>query len=462
MRLTRRSALIGLGASAGAPLLAMTGLRAQPATLPLAARETRADIVGTPTEGLWSYADGGPGPVLRLRQGEPALIRFENRLSEMTTVHWHGLRVPHAMDGVPWISQLPMTTGEVFDYAFTPEDAGTFWYHPHCNTFEQLQRGLNGILIVEERQDPGFDTDLALLLRDFRLDGEGRFLPLSVPRNAARGGTLGTVMTANWQVDPLLEAAAGGLVRLRCVNSDVTRLHRLFLPGTEGRIVALDGHPVDAAPAWPASPEAAHALAPGQRIDLALRMPASGTVELMTATVGGPRRLARLAASGADRRRALAELPALPPNPVPVLDLAAAPVLDFLFGWSPAGDAEGGSSLCGETGLRFWSINRTAAAADGPEPGAPLATLDLGRTYRLRLRNETQNAHPVHLHGLVFRVLASNRRSIVPHWTDTVLLTEGETIELGLLADNPGDWVFHCHVIEHQKTGLSGYLRVRA
>lgn len=459
MPMTRRTLIAGLAAAAAGAALAARPLRAGAGPVPLVARATRAAILDTPTEGMFSYAEGAMSPVLRLRQGEPAEIRFRNDMDEMTTVHWHGLRVPHDMDGVAWVSQLPLGTGEGFDYRFTPPDAGTYWYHPHCNTFEQLQRGLNGIVIVDEAEPPAFDLDLPVLLRDFRLGKDGQFTPLSVPRNAARGGTLGSVMTANWQVDPQFEVPSGGLVRLRLVNSDVTRVHQLYLPDSTGQVLALDGHPLDRQMPWPATVETALALAPGQRCDLGLLVTLPAT-HLMTDAKGGARRLARLAAGGTALGRGLADMPRLPPNPLPEPDLGAAERLDFVFGWSPAGDATGGSSLCGETGQRFWSINRIAAAADGPDPGAPLAILQRGRTYILTLRNETQNDHPIHLHGMAFRVLGSDRRVLVPHWTDTILLREGETVEVALVADNPGDWVFHCHVIEHQKTGLSGFLRV--
>lgn len=463
MKLSRRQVMLGMPALAASGALVAGSVTAQPLMLDLTARSTAAEILpGLVTEGMMSYSEGGVSPVVRLRQGEPALIRFRNAMDDLTTVHWHGIRVPNAMDGVAWVTQIPMGQGESFDYAFTPPDAGTYWYHPHCNTFEQLQRGLNGIVIVEERDNPGFDADLPLLLRDFRLDDQGRFTQFTSLRNQARGGTLGTVMAANWQVDPLLTAPTGGIARLRLCNSDVTRLHRLYLPGAIGRIVALDGHPVEADHPWPDRPETALWLAPGQRADLAVLMPATEGegIELLTDHVGGKKRLARLAAQGASLGRQFADIPRLTPNPLSPFAPEGAGTLDFVFGWSPSGEAKGGSSICGETGKRFWSINRIAAAADGPDPGAPLATLERGRTYILRLRNETKNHHPVHLHGLAFRLLRSDRRQIVPQWTDTALLLKDETMEVALVADNPGDWVFHCHVIEHQKTGLSGYLRV--
>lgn len=84
----------------------------------------------------------------------------------------------------------------------------------------------------------------------------------------------------------------------------------------------------------------------------------------------------------------------------------------------------------------------------------------LGETHVLRFQNETKNDHPIHLHGMTFRLLRSNKRSLLPLWTDTALLRAQETIDVAVVADNPGDWMFHCHVIEHQKTGLSGFIRV--
>ncbi|MFD2855519.1 multicopper oxidase domain-containing protein [Seohaeicola zhoushanensis] len=78
----------------------------------------------------------------------------------------------------------------------------------------------------------------------------------------------------------------------------------------------------------------------------------------------------------------------------------------------------------------------------------------------LRLRNESPNDHPIHLHGLAFKVIRSNRREVSSHWTDTALLLEKEVLDIAFVADNPGDWAFHCHVIEHQKTGLAGYIRI--
>ncbi|MCX2724943.1 multicopper oxidase family protein [Roseibium salinum] len=409
-----------------------------------------------PTKGMMSFVPDGPPPVLRLRQGRKTAIEVKNALDEVTSVHWHGLRLANRMDGVPYLTQYPIEAGQSFRYEFTPPDAGTFWYHPHCNTLEQIARGLTGVLVVEEEEDPGFDRDLPLNIRDFRLGGDGQFIDFYKARNAARGGTLGTVSTVNWQTGPVYDLDAGSLVRLRLAVTDLTRVGTYAISGAQARVIALDSNPLPKP-----LPANALTLAPGQRADIALRVPDSEdeVATLLLQKPSGDKVLARFRAKGASAERDLRELRPLPQNPVPVPDLGNAEVLDFVFGWSPEGDAPQ-QSLCGSLGYTFWSINRIAWPGDRPGPFDPLATMKLGKSYILRLRNETPNAHPIHLHGLSFQLLRSNKRKLPPLVTDTALLLEEETMDVALVADNPGDWAFHCHVIEHQKTGLAGFLRV--
>ena len=408
------------------------------------------------TKGMMSFSPDGPPPVLRFRQGEKTSIDVRNRLDEASVVHWHGFRIANAMDGVPYLTQYPIEAGQSFRYEFTPPDAGTFWYHPHCNTLEQMARGLTGVMVVQEPEDPGFDTDLALNIRDFRLGSDGQFIALFKARNAARGGTLGTASTVNWKVDPVYEVDAGSLVRLRLAVTDVTRVGRYDIEGGEAQVIAIDSNPLPKP-----VPASEVVLSPGQRADVALRVPDSEdeTVRLILRRRNGNKVLARFQPKGASARRDLRELKPLPQNPVPIPDLNNAEVMEFVFGWSPEGDAPQ-SSLCGTLGYTFWSINRTAWPGDLPGPFDPLGTLKLGKSYVLRLRNETPNDHPIHLHGVSFQLLRSNKRKLAPMVTDTALLQSEETMDVALVADNPGDWAFHCHVIEHQKTGLAGFLRI--
>jgi FtsP/CotA-like multicopper oxidase with cupredoxin domain len=330
--------------------------------------------------------------------------------------------------------------------------------HPHCNTIEQMSRGLSGIVIVDEDKPLAFDLDLPVLLRDFRLDGEGRFIAFSKPRNASRGGTLGTVATANWRPAPLFDAPAGGLVRLRLVIADVTRVYTLDFGRAPHRVIAVDGHPIRFDLDLKAFP-----VGPGQRLDLAVAMPeAEGATLTLTRIVAGRLEpVLTLRASGTPLGRSLAETPVLPLNPVAEPDLANAEVIPVLISWSPGG-AEPVPTICGTPEFAFWSMNRVAWSDDQAAIPEPTAVMRLGRSYILRLVNESPNDHPIHLHGLAFKLLRSNLRAVPPLWTDTALLLSKETMDVALVADNPGDWAFHCHVIEHQKTGLTGYVRVTA
>ena len=458
MQLNRRQfALASLGAAGAAACGVGLPALAQAGPLHLRASTLDASILpGLTTTGMMSFAPDGAPPLLRMRQGQRSRILVDNQLGEVTTVHWHGVRLPNAQDGVPYITQFPIGVGETWTYDFVPADAGTYWYHPHCNTLDQMGRGMTGLLIVDEAVDPGFDADIALNIRDFRLGKDGQFLDFLVPRSASRGGTLGTVSTANWQVDGVTDAPAGGLVRLRLGVTDMSRIYKLAVSGAESLLVALDGHPL-AVPQR--STEAM--VAPGQRADFALIMPAEGQeVQIFMNLPGGKTRpLARLRATGPGLGRALADLAPLPANPVPAPDLATAEVIDFVIGWTPEG-GKGGASICGDMPYAFWSINRKVWPGDVAKPFDPIANLTLGRSYIFRFSNETENNHPIHLHGMAFKVLRSNKRDILQVTTDTVLLESHETVDIAFVADNPGDWVLHCHVIEHQKTGLAAFVRV--
>ena len=397
----------------------------------------------------WGYGGQAPGVELRCRQGERLRVRFINKLEQQSTIHWHGIRLPLAMDGVPYVSQAPVLPGEYFDYDFICPDAGSYWYHPHTTSSEQLGRGLVGPLIVEEREPTGFRHERTLSLKTWHVDEQGAFTPFSVPREAAREGTRGRLTTINGEPNPTLELPAGQVVRLRLINLDNTVTYRLNLPGGEARIYALDGNPVQPRPLgkeyW---------LGPGMRIDLALKVPAAGQ-ELSLRN--GPLRLATL--KGSASNEAPGDWPpALPANPVAEPNLAKAETLRFNFEWaaalaSPADEAAGR--------YKYWQINGQAwDINDKTCADRPIATLKLGGHYIFVLRNMAQYQHPIHLHGMSFKVLDSDRKRIIPYFTDTYLLGKNETARIAFVADNPGVWMFHCHVIDHMETGLMAAIEV--
>ena len=456
MSFTRRQVLAGL-AGLGVAGLGAGGVRywlgrpldPQTRDYELIAAPLDVELVAGRATPAWAYGGQVPGLELRCRQGDRLRVRFINRLNEPTTIHWHGIRLPIEMDGVPYVSQLPVQPGEYFDYDFVVQDAGTFWYHPHLSSSEQLGRGLVGPLIVEEREPTGFQHERTLGLKTWAVDEQGAFTAFSVPREAARGGTPGRLSTVNGTHAPRMELPAGQVVRLRLLNLDSTVTYRLNLPGAEARLYALDGQPLQ----QPRPLGKDYWLGPGMRLDLALKVPAAGA-EL--ALRNGPLRLATLV-SQASAEPAAAWPSALPANPLAEPDLAQAETLKFNFEWAAALS----ENLDQGAAYKLWQINGQAwDIADKTCADRPIARLRQGRSYIFELRNMTQYQHPIHLHGMAFKVLDSDRKMIIPYFTDTYLLGKNERARIAFVADNPGVWMFHCHVIDHMETGLMAAIEV--
>src|SRR5690606_24216438 len=204
-----------------------------------------------------------------VRQGERLHALVENGLDEATTVHWHGVRVPNAMDGVPHLTQKPIGPGETFLYAFEAPDAGTYWYHPHQRSFEQVGRGLYGALIVAEHAPIPVDRDLGWVLDDSRLtehaaisDDFGSFL------DRTHAGRIGNTVTINGLVPDSLAVRAGERIRLRLINAANARIFGLRFDGHRPQVVAIDGQPVT-----PHAPEDGRiVVAPAMRTDLVIDM----------------------------------------------------------------------------------------------------------------------------------------------------------------------------------------------
>ena len=242
--LTRRRALAllaGTGALAfagrhGGPL---TTQAATPVRQGLAAREdtarTRAvTLVAQERPSVLPALPGMPLPLylygeapfrtVRMVKGERLRASLVNRLAEHTSIHWHGVRVANGSDGVPWLTQAPTRPGERYDYDLVPPDAGTFFFHPHCDEIGQIGRGLEGLLIVENEIEP-YATDHVLAIRDWRVDAAtGSFLPISTDEGAAKAGTFGTLRTVNGAAKPNFQVPAGKYARIRLLALDPTRI----------------------------------------------------------------------------------------------------------------------------------------------------------------------------------------------------------------------------------------------
>ncbi len=473
---TRRSFLATLVAGAAATAIGKPGL-AEPQThsFSLRAAPGRARLVPEPhpTTPAWCYNGRVPGPELRVRQGNRLRIEVSNALAEETTVHWHGLRLPNAMDGVPHLTQKPIAPGETFTYEFDAVDAGTFWYHPHQRSFEQVGRGLYGPLIVEESNAPQVDRDVTWVLDDWRLTQNAAISEdFGAAMDMSHAGRLGNTVTTNGRVPDIFAVRRGERIRLRLINAANARIFALDFSDHAPRIIALDGQPVTPH----AAPDGLVVLGPAMRADVILDCIADSGAKVPLidrAYRGNEFQLLDVVYDDTPLREAppVWEV-ALPANPIPEPDLATARRHEVLFTGGMMGgmveremglDQSGGMMGGGIMGMRhdgrgIWFINGKAAEGHMLDP---FLTLERNASHVLQMTNATAFDHPIHLHGHSFRVISRDGKPTeLREWQDTVLIAPRERVEIAFVADNPGDWMFHCHILEHQAAGMMGVIRV--
>lgn len=415
--------------------------------------------------------DGQPFRLIRLRRGARLEATYANGLHEGSSLHFHGIRMPNEFDGVPPLTQPLVEPGGRFVHQLPLDDSGTFFFHPHCDETGQAGRGLVGVLIVEDPRDPRFDAEHVLCLKDWRLADDGSFLPLTEADGASKAGTFGATRTCNGQPEVALEAPAGGDVRLRILNVDSTRVMDIGVEGGEAWLIAVDGHALKPVK-LDDLPDGIWRMGPAQRIDLHVRVPATGgPVHLGDYRAAEVYRFATLAPQGRVKRPRKGPL-ALPPAELPAPDLKNADAFSFTLQQAtdaavkelglppddPLAKALVASFCVGAA--TYWSIGQVSWSA-GTRLGLPppLARMEVGKSYRVTIKNETRFPHPIHLHGHAFAVLSSSKGRLPPHFADTVLVQPGEAVEIAFVAV-PGDWVFHCHILEHMETGMMGWFRV--
>ncbi|MFK7939847.1 MAG: multicopper oxidase family protein [Roseovarius sp.] len=456
MTLTRRDLLAG---TVAAPLCSIAGLASAQADA-RGLRATKASVQiapeAYPATQVWAYDGAVPGPLLRYQQGARLRVRFDNALDEPTTVHWHGQRLPNAMDGVPYMTQAPVGPGDVFDYDFTLRDAGTFWYHPHANSVEQISRGLAGVLVVDEASPPDVDRDEVIVLDDWRMTPEAQIhASFGNRHDLSHAGRLGNYITVNAQPEQSYDVHPGMRLRLRLVNTSTARIFNLTLQGLQSWLMALDGMPLET----PVQTTEL-SIAPAQRVDIVVDVTApdealiasverEGTYALVSFDVTGAKAATRPAPS------------ALPPNTLPELAIHDARRIPLVMeGGAMRGLPEGATWKGTKMQMRdlaeagqFWAFNGLAGMSE-----TPLVEAALGETIAIPITNRTAFSHAMHLHGTHFRERRADG-SLGP-WRDTLLVAPNETREIIFNAENPGDWMFHCHMPSHQMAGMMNWVRV--
>jgi FtsP/CotA-like multicopper oxidase with cupredoxin domain len=450
-------ALLGTAAAIGAPLAVHA---AGPERL--VAQTARAQVAPPeyPETDVWAFDGTVPGPVIRVPQGGRVARHFVNALPQASSVHWHGIRIANAMDGVPYLTQTAVEPGSEFLYDFTVPDAGTYWYHPHSRTWEQMARGLYGALIVEETSGaPEVDGEDVLLIDDWRLTDDARIAQdFGSMHDWSHAGRIGNWMTVNGNGAWSRSVRRFERLRLRLVNTANARILSLETRGLQGWVVALDGMPLDAP-----EPLARLTLAPAQRADLIVDVIAEEGDEafLVSFERDGGYAVASFPVSGVARTERLPDPAALPPNPVSRIgDLATARRVELLMEGGAMGGLRGATMDGRMMDMRemaaagkVWAFNGMADMAD-----TPLVEVARGETIRITIRNESAWPHAMHLHGHHFRRVAPDGN--MGPLRDTLLMNRRETAEIAFVADNPGDWLLHCHMLEHAAGGMMTWLRV--
>jgi FtsP/CotA-like multicopper oxidase with cupredoxin domain len=474
----------------------------QPASEPVVASQAEPEVVdgfrllearkGTlrlasepaPETEVWSYNGSVPGPLLRFKKGEEVKIRLVNKLDQPTSIHWHGVRITNAMDGVAHLTQDPVAPGASFDYRFTPPDSGLFWYHPDIQPLsgEQQARGLYGMMIVDESEPPKVDQDMLLVIDDWKLDDKaaiaGDFLN---PAEVAGSGRIGSLLTVNSKAVPSQETVQPGTrLRLRILSAVSARLLVLSFIGVRPRVIGLDGQPCEAfEPVRRTLP-----VGPGARYDVILDFPGDTSTEsnIILRGDGVPDQPILTWKTAGDKRADAGPLPELPANPLlpAEIHLEKSMKLDLVIeGGSPKEGAAAKplahESIMPKTASRnapkatqppaapnsdptlVWKIN--GIASDGHAP-KPLFSVKRGTPVTLGFVNKTAFIQTMHIHGHVVRLLHDLDDGWEPYWRDSVLVPEGRTKHIAFVADNPGKWAIESLITDRAASGLATWFEV--
>jgi FtsP/CotA-like multicopper oxidase with cupredoxin domain len=412
----------------------------------LEARIEEIEILPGTTTPAWTYNGTVPGPMIKAKVGDRLIVHFKNSLPDATTIHWHGLRVPNAMDGAPGVTQPPIESGSEFRYEFDLHDAGTYWYHPHSDSSAQVGRGLYGAFIVEDPNDPkAFGDDLVLLLSDMGLNERGELLPADTGGNFGDlFGREGAVLLVNGKVQPTLKVRNGKQQRWRMINAARARYYNLRL--RNHRFVRLGG---DNGLAARSQDIYNIILTPGERAD-AVFTPADepGTSNVLR-WVPTERGYGTTFARSTEKMLLIETVADAPVTPEPIpAELRTIEPLDL-------------------TNANHRTINLTISITSTVEMGingvpyweAKPLEVNVGDTEVWRIVNDTDFAHPFHLHGFFFQVQDESR---VPEWKDTVNVPAKSELTIAVRFDErPGAWMYHCHILDHADVGMMGHLIVR-
>jgi FtsP/CotA-like multicopper oxidase with cupredoxin domain len=420
----------------------------------------------------WTYGGSVPGTPIVVNPGEGVTVEVTNNLPEPTNIHWHGLVIPNDQDG----PAIEIKRGEKFTYSFTPREPGTYWYHPHyMPVLPQLDRGLYGAFIVRAPEDNAYSGDHVYILDDWYLDARGRRIEGIPPGEMERFGNVETVNGKTDEAIKPLVLRAGELHKLRFINASTAAFHTLKITGHRFRVTHSDGHPLGEAYETDTL-----TLAPSERIDAeisALRRPGERY------EIASTRRDLGIVIPVVYREGSVTTVKShFVPPPSRSFPGAAEMRPDYVLEFGTAmggpgmmrGRTDGGTSGmmhggmmhgggAAMSGMMRWTINGRSF------PDTTPLDVPVGKVVKLRFVNNDRTAmmghkmdHPIHLHGTYFQIVSVNGLPPAREtWKDTVSVPNGEYVDVAFVMTLPGDWMLHCHIIDHEDGGMMTMVRAR-
>lgn len=470
-------------------------------TLDLTATMVRRTINGR-SFAAYGYNGMIPGPLIRVTQAATIVVRFHNAIDLPSTVHWHGLRLDAAFDGVPGVSQAPVEVGESFVYRIKFPDAGMYWYHPHVREDIQQAMGLIGNMLVDSPLDDYYapvNRELSMMLGDLLINAD-TLIPFARDTvDFALMGRVGNVMLVNGEPDWQIEAERGEVIRFYLTNSSNSRTWNLSIPGIPMKLVATDVSRFEREE-WIESV----VISPAERYAIEARFAKPGRYPLVNAvqainhasgefdarvdTIGFVTVLDRAVAT--DHQEAFATLrvntsvtgdiasyrDAFQREPDQRLTLtmrsSGLPLTTVQFmGVDTAyrapvewADAMPLMNWLSNARQVTWILRDDATGRENMEIDWRVA---VGGVIKLRIFNDPNSfhpmQHPIHLHGQRMLVIARDGvENTNLAWKDTALIPVGATVDLLIDASNPGVWMLHCHIAEHLGAGMMTMLHVEA
>lgn len=438
----------------------------------LTAKEVDWKLSSETTITAWTYNGTVPGESIRVREGEVVKVNLKNELNEPVSIHWHGVPVSNTEDGIPGVTQDAVLPGGTYTYEFVANDPGTYWYHTHQNGVEQLDKGLYGTFIVEPKDGTGVARDYTLVLDEWESEkndekmnmednsgdsmnmGEMSNMMGSSSSNMMMGHNMSSydIFTINgktYEENEPLKVNKGEKVKLRFVNAGYMA-HQIHIP-IEYKVTHVDGQKVN-------NPQVVNGsileVAPGERVDVEFVADGGGdfTIDCHGEMEASQDMKMDVVYEDGNSQKAKHQ----PSNKlVDITTLGKKTQSPFSFG--DEFDIEykmvlgTKMSMNAKMGM-VWTINGKTY------PDVPPIKVNKGDKVKVTLTNESMDnsSHPMHLHGHFFQVLSKNGKSLEgsPIIKDTLNVKPGETYEVAFMADNPGNWLFHCHDLHHASNGM--------